>query len=239
MFFPLPHPHSVFGSHQSWFLSFYLSHSSPVFFLLSIPSPSSSSRFLFDPPPLIFPFYPHWPHFLLVFFSRLHSPFGHFSSIFPKWPLSAPSPRFHCLFFLFCSLYPSIMWWLLSFPSPCAFAHSLLHYLCLSIYQSIHLSIGIYLPSILPFVTQPSCPQIQSSFAPPSLALSSPSWLSLSTSLFNSNHLPSLLPFDTLSPRPLMQSSLLYRSHSSFHSSRFHSFTDNLSQYVSLGPPNC
>lgn len=170
--------------------------------------------------PILPPLTPFSPNLLLTF-----SSFGHSSSIchLSEWPLFAPFPCHSS--FLIAVIIPLIPPFSGDPQLFLFFLHSLI--LCsvalvyLSIHQSIILSIylymDIYLPSITPFVSLPSCPQIQSVF------FRSPCLLFLSTSLSNSTYLPSLLPFDTLSPCPLIQSSLHYVPSPSSFSSLVHS----------------
>lgn len=160
-------------------------------------------------PPLIFLFYLHWPHFLLIFCS-------------PSPLLVIPHPFvWSDLYLLPPSVNPFFLLILPFIPSSSSDPHLFLlllrsPILCIptSIYTSLYPSTDIYMPLIIPFDTLPSSPQIQSLFSlslpalPYSLLLS----LFLSTSLPNSTYLPSLLPFDTLSPCPLIQSSLFYPS---------------------------
>lgn len=117
--------------------------------------------------PILPPLTPFSPNLLLTF-----SSFGHSSSIchLSEWPLFAPFPCHSS--FLIAVIIPLIPPFSGDPQLFLFFLHSLI--LCsvalvyLSIHQSIILSIylymDIYLPSITPFVSLPSCPQIQSFF---------------------------------------------------------------------------
>jgi len=116
-------------------------------------------------PPLIFPFYLYWPHFLLIFYSP-SEPFWsfliHFSELTPLNSLLLS----HLLLILFLPFIPqsigNLHLFLLFLPSPI---------LCSIIYvyplSSIHLSLSIYLPLIVPFDTLSSRLKMQSLFSSP------------------------------------------------------------------------
>lgn len=165
-------------------------------------------------PPLIFPFYLYWPHFLLIF--CLTSPLLVIPHPF-VWsePVLFP-PSVAYLFFLrfLSSLHPLVA--LIFSSSYCVPLFSApLSNICLSVYLSI---------------TLPLCPQNSITFSLP-LSFLLPA-LPYSLFLSNSTYLPSLLPFDTLSPCPLIQSSLLYPPFPTFLPPSFNRCTDLYPSFI-------